>query len=190
MPNLNLEIFHVINGLAGKNNVLDSVAIFAAQYFIFIFLIYLIYLWFAEKKQREKILLVGYAALLGLGINFIITLVYFHPRPFMIPTGTLLISHAPETSFPSDHTTIMFAISFTILTFKELRSGIVLFLLAIIGGLARVYAGLHFPADIAGSLFVGLISTGLILYMKRFFSPINRVMIVYFDQIEHKLYKR
>jgi undecaprenyl-diphosphatase len=165
--------------------------VFAAKYIIYIFVIYLAYLWFVKSKYRQEVLLVGYAPLLGLGLNFIITLFYFHPRPFMVPTGVLLIAHAPETSFPSDHTTLMFAVSLMLLTLKELRSkGMILFVLSFIGGLARVYTGLHFPMDIIGSLFVALVSTGLLLALKQYLIPVNRVLIAYFENTVNKLYNR
>ncbi|VVB59833.1 PAP2 superfamily protein [uncultured archaeon] len=190
MTDLNLALFYIINGPAGKSPVLDTAAIFTANYLLYIFLIYLAYLWFARSKYRQEILFAGYAAILGLGLNFIITLFYFHPRPFMIPVGTLLIAHAPETSFPSDHTTFMFAVSLMFLTFKDFRSkGAVLFVLAFIGGLARVYAGLHFPMDIAGSLVVALISVGLLSFLKQYLVHVNQVLIVYFGIIEDRCTK-
>ncbi|MCX9011973.1 MAG: undecaprenyl-diphosphatase [Candidatus Methanoperedens sp.] len=191
MTNLNLALFHIINELAGKNYILDTAAIFAAEYLIYVFSIYLVFLWFMRSKYRQEVLFAVYASLLGLGMNFIIALFYFHPRPFMISAGTLLIAHAPETSFPSDHATLMFAISLMLLTFRDLRrAGAILFLLSFIGGLARVYTGLHFPMDIAGSLFVALFSTGLLLFLKRYLVPINSVLIVHFGNIVNKLHKR
>lgn len=186
----NLALFHIINDIAGRNEILDTTMIVAAKYLIYFFGIYLVYLWFARSKYRQEVLFAGYAALLGLGINFIISLFYFHPRPFMIPTGILLIAHAPETSFPSDHTTLMFAISLMFLKFRDLRSkGAILFALSFIGGVGRVYAGLHFPIDIAGSLIVALFSTGLLLFLKQYLVPINRALIVYFENIMNKLHK-
>jgi len=165
--------------------------IFAAQDIIYFFCVYLVYLWFVKSKYRQEVLFAGYAALLGLGINFFITLFYFHPRPFMIPTGLLLIAHLPETSFPSDHATLMFAISLMFLTFRELRgTGVIFFVLSFISGLARVYSGLHFPFDIAGSLFVALFSMGLLLTLKRYLIPVNRILIIYFENTMNKLYKR
>ncbi|VVB91951.1 PAP2 superfamily protein [uncultured archaeon] len=184
-------LFHIINGLAGRNYILDTTMVFAAKYIIYIFVIYLAYLWFVRSNYRQEVLFAGYASLLGLGINFIITLFYFHPRPFMIPTGMVLIAHAPETSFPSDHTTLMFAMSLMFLTFGELRSkGVILFILSFIGGLTRVYAGLHFPMDIAGSLFVALVSTGLLFALKQYLIPVNRILIAYFENIADKLHNR
>jgi len=53
----------------------------------------------AKNEYRQEALFAGYASILGLGINFIITQFYFHPRPFMVPTGTLLITHAAEFFF-------------------------------------------------------------------------------------------
>ncbi len=109
----------------------------------------------------------------------------------MVPTGVLLIAHAPETSFPSDHTTLMFAMSLMLLTFKDLRSkGMILFVLSLIGGLARVYTGLHFPMDIIGSLFVAQVSTGLLLALKQYLIPVNCVLVAYFENIVNKLYNR
>ena len=187
----NLTLFHIINGFAGRNYLLDTAMIFAAQDIIYFFCVYLVYLWFAKSKYRQEVLFAGYGALIGLGINFIITLFYFHPRPFMIPTGMLLIPHLPETSFPSDHATLMLAISLMFLTFKELRSkGAILFVLSFISGLARVYAGLHFPMDIAGSLFVALFSVSLLLALKRYLIPFNRILIVYYENIVIKLHNR
>jgi undecaprenyl-diphosphatase len=140
-----------------------------------------------RSKYRQEVLFAGYAALLGLGINFIITLFYFHHRPFMNPIGKLLIYHAPETSFPSDHTTLLFAISLMLLTSRELRiAGMVSLILSFIGGFARVYAGLHFPIDIAGSLLVALFSVGLLSISKKYLTPLNSVIIVYFDGIIKK----
>jgi undecaprenyl-diphosphatase len=180
----NLVLFHIINGMAGKNPILDTTMIVAAQYLIFILGIYLTYLWFARRKYRQEVLFAGYAALLGLGINFIIALFYFHPRPFMIPTGVLLIVHAPETSFPSGHATLMFSISIMLMTFRYLRpSGAIFFVLSFIVGFARIYTGVHFPLDIAGSLLVALFSVGILLALKKHFIYINCVLIGYFEKL-------
>lgn len=186
----NLTLFHIINGMAGKNPALDTMMIFAAKYLIFLFCIYLAYMWIAKNEYRQEVLFSGYAALLGLGTNLIITLFYFHPRPFMVPTGTLLIAHAAESSFPSDHATIMFSVSIMLLTFRDLRrSGSVFFILAFISGLARVYSGLHFPMDIVGSLIVASLSAGMLLALKDYLIPVNRIFITYFENVEKKFIK-
>lgn len=191
IPDPNLTLFQIINGLAGRSYLLDTAMIFAAQDLIYIFGIYLVYLWFVKSEYRQEVLFGGYGALLGLGINFVIRLFYFHPRPFMIPTGMLLIAHAPENSFPSGHATLMFAISLMFLAFRELKgTGAILFVLSFISGLARVYTGLHFPMDVAGSLIVALFSIGLLMTLKHYLIPVNRILIVHFENTVNKLHKR
>jgi undecaprenyl-diphosphatase len=190
MTDLNFVWFHLINDMAGRNFILDSTMIFAAKYVVYILSFYLVYLWFLRSKYRQEALFAGYAALLGLGINSIIGLFYFHQRPFMIPTGTLLIPYVSDNSFPSDHATIMFCISLMLLSFKDLRrSGAILFLLSFISGFARIYTGLHFPMDVAGSLLAALISVCILLVLKNHLIPANRLLIVNFEKYHEKLVK-
>ena len=190
MTDPNLILFHIVNGMAGRSPALDSTMIFAAKYTIYIFGVYLAYIWLVKNIYRQEVLFTGYAALFGLGINLFITQFYFHPRPFMIPTGILLIAHASESSFPSDHATIMFSLSLMLLTFKDLRrTGAVFLVLSCVSGFARVYSGLHFPADIAGSLLVALFSILILLSLKNYLVPINRILISYFEIIEKKIIK-
>lgn len=108
----------------------------------------------------------------------------------MVPTGTLLIAHAAESSFPSDHATIMFSVSLILLTFRDMKhTSAIFFMLALISGLARVYAGLHFPMDIVGSILVASLSVGILLALKNYLIPLNRIIITYFENIEKKLIK-
>ena len=84
----------------------------------------------------------------------------------------------------------MFSVSLMLLTFISLRrSGAIFFMLALISGLARVYSGLHFPMDIAGSLLVLSLSIVILLALKNYLTPINRIFIAYFEIIEEKLTK-
>jgi undecaprenyl-diphosphatase len=190
MTDINLVWFHLLNDMVGKNYILDNSMIFAAKYIVYILSFYLIYLWFVRKNYRQEALFAGYVAILGLGINSFIDLFYFHPRPFMISSGTFLISYASDNSFPSDHATIMFSISLMLLSFKDLKhSGMILFVLSFISGLARVYTGLHFPMDVAGSLLVALISICMLLLLKNYLIPINRLLIVNFEKYQEKLAK-
>ena len=119
--NLNTIIFNEINYFAGKNIFADKLGILIAEYLPIVFVLFLIYLWFNKNKNKEFALYSGYSAILGILLNFLITLFYFHPRPFMNKVGTLLINHASETSFPSDHTTFMLSIAFMLLYFKKLE---------------------------------------------------------------------
>ena len=175
---LNLALFHLINQYAGLNPVIDTLAIFAAEYMPVIVILALAILWILKGNNSRDVILYGiYAAIIGLVINYIIGLVYFHPRPFMIGLGTQLFQYPAETSFPSDHTTFMVSIALMLLYFKETRVyGVILLILGLIGGLARVFSGVHFPLDILGSIMVSIISTLIIFRFKDRFNPFNMLI--------------
>jgi undecaprenyl-diphosphatase len=175
---LNLALFHFINQYAGLNPFVDTLAITAAKYMPAIIILGLAYLWIKNGGKTRDIVLYGiYAAIIGLIINFIIGLVYFHPRPFMINMGTLLFQYPAETSFPSDHSTLMFSIALMLIYFKETRiAGVIFLILGVIGGIARVFSGVHFPLDILGSLVISIICTVIIFQFKDRFYHLNKVI--------------
>ena len=186
---LNMAVFHLINQYAGLNPFTDTLAILAAKYMPVVIILGMIYFWIRKgDKIRDIVLYGGYAAVLGLVMNFIISLFYFHPRPFMIPTGTLLFQYPAESSFPSDHTTLMLSLALMMVYFKETRiAGIILMILGFIGGFARVFCGVHFPMDIFGSFIVAVISTMLIFQFRDRLTPINNAVKWTYSKITGKL---
>ena len=182
---LNFTLFHLINQYAGLNPVIDALGIFAAQYMPVIIILVLAILWILKGNSTRDVILYGiYASIIGLVINYVIGLVYFHPRPFMIGLGTQLFQYPAETSFPSDHTTFMVSIALIFLYFKETRVyGVILLILGLIGGLARVFSGVHFPLDILGSVVVSIISSLIIYQFKGDFNPLNTIIKGFYNKI-------
>ncbi len=175
MNKLNIKMFYGINHLAGENFIFDKFMIVIAKYLLFVFILFLLLLWLKKKEKRNFVLYSGYSAVTGIFLNFIIRLFYFHPRPFMENNGKILINHSPETSFPSDHTTFMLSIAFVFLYFKETRKiGIFLSILGIIGGIARIYCGVHYPFDILGSISVAGISSYIIFLSREKLKLLNK----------------
>ena len=178
LSQLNLELFKLINGLAGKNTFIDKLAIVSAKYLPIGFVVILAILWFGKKELKHHILYACYSALLGLLVNFTIAYFYFHPRPFMEGIGKLLVYHEPETSFPSDHTTFMCSIAFSLIFFPKTRKlGITLLILGIIGGLARVYCGLHWPFDVFGSIIIALFASCFVYLIRNKLFRLNTFII-------------
>jgi undecaprenyl-diphosphatase len=70
--------------------------------------------------------------------------------------------HQPETSFPSDHATFLWAIGFGLIaTGAWRRWGLVISGLGLSTAWARVYLGVHFPLDMAGALLLALIGAAV-----------------------------
>ena len=184
LEQLNMNIFTLINHFAGYSRTLDILGIAAAKYLPFLFIAVLIYLWFKEDENKPIALDALYSAVFGLLLNYVISRIYFHPRPFMIPMGKLLIAHTNDASFPSDHTTLMLSMAFLLFYFRKTRgTGAILFFLGLAGGISRVFCGLHFPFDILGSMVVGIISAGIIYILKGSLQKINTIIITFYDRL-------
>jgi len=174
---MNKELFLYLNSFAHYSNLLDFIVIAFAQYTPFIFIIIEIYIYFFKRLKIEAIF-AFYSMLIALFINQIIGLFYFHNRPFMDNIGVVLKSHVAESSFPSDHTTFMFAILFSFLFYKKTKKYILfLFILALIGGFARVIIGVHYPYDIFGGILTGFVGALIIYLTKDKFKKLNKIIL-------------
>ncbi|MEH7439571.1 undecaprenyl-diphosphatase [Neobacillus drentensis] len=180
---MNYHIFQAINQLAGHHPFIDKVMILTTQYAFIVYAIVLLLMWFFGKEQHKYS--VVYAAItggLGLLINFVIGHIYYEPRPFVTHKVHLLIQHAKDASFPSDHTTGAFSLALAILL-RHRKIGLSMLLFAIVTGISRIYVGHHYPFDVLGSMVVGLFVSTLIYKFSSLLNPIPKTIIYIYNQI-------
>jgi len=182
---MNVQIFHWIHAGAGMRPVMDGFAVIFGEggpYFLVV--LFAVFWFFVSQKKKTVLLEATWAAIVGLLVNQLIGLFYFHPRPYMVGLCTPLFPHSPETSFPSDHATLMFAAAFYLLLGRCWAGcGIPLLTVSVLTAWGRVYSGIHFPADIAGSLAVGLMSVGLTRLLAKRIAPLHEKLIRIADQL-------
>lgn len=175
-----ISLYHLINGLAGHNHLLDDLMIFFAKYALEFYAILFIVAWLTLPKRdiehRHAIIVAGLSGILALLINVVISHVWYRPRPFtVLHKGTYLqlISHSKDASFPSDHTSGSFGFAsgswghntkwisgtFTVIAFLVMFS--------------RIYVGVHYPTDVIASLIVGVLSGKIMWRFSRLFYPIT-----------------
>ena len=158
---LDYLVFSIINSLAGHSHFLDFIMVMVAKWGVVVYGIPLVYLWFKKAnheritKNRKGVIKVVLSAGIALGINQIIGLVYFRPRPFAAHHVTLLLDRSSDPSFPSDHATGSTAITAGIWRVNK-GWGIILTIMSLILVFSRIYCGTHYPADILGGIFTGL----------------------------------
>ncbi|HJT60028.1 MAG TPA: phosphatase PAP2 family protein [Ktedonobacteraceae bacterium] len=220
----NYMLFQDVNGHAGQNPLLDILMIFCANWLIFLWPLLLLLAWGrplnwrkrplrpgeAEMIQRIRsaVLWIAVACLLAYIFNLAIEQFIFEPRPFISHKVHLLVTHAADASFPSDHTAWSFAVLgmllFTFLpvffaAWRERAWGwqdskfatIVEPLLLLIGaliiaciiGLARVFVGVHYPGDILGGAFDGLLAAFLVTLLRLRLQQLTNAVL----QFAHKL---
>lgn len=181
MEEINRSLFLMFNASAAPSAAALFIAKFFATYVIWIFPALLLAGWLrGNKTVREWMLEAAVAGLLGLLINQMIGLLWQHPRPFMIGLGHTLISHVADSSFPSDHLTLIWALAFSFMLHPALRaSGALLALCGIPVALARIYLGVHFPIDMVGAAMVAAGSAWLCNRMSpHFISPLYNTAII------------
>ena len=179
---INRSFFLALNAPAGLAGASLYFAIGAAKYSIVVLTAIVVWRWLLGNSDDRNVLVhVVLAVVPALAVNYLVGLAFFHPRPFMVGLGQTYLAHVPEASFPSDHATFMWTIAFGLLYWSPARlSSWIAVLLAALTSWARVFLGVHFPFDIAGSIVVAAISVAALapirdLTARRIAEPIEAV---------------
>ncbi|MDH5442374.1 MAG: phosphatase PAP2 family protein [Candidatus Nomurabacteria bacterium] len=165
---INLSIFSWLHGLAGRADWFDWFVEFTANPFTIIsigvlMLVIFIYLdgrpgWLlASRTTWRRIIVVGMSGFIGwFGSGFLKSLI-IKPRPFMADIGVEpLFTYGAFDSFPSGHATILMALAVSVF-FVNKKLGLVYVFFAIVIGLSRVVAGVHYPVDIVAGWIIGAV---------------------------------
>lgn len=153
----------------------DIVVEFLASFFIYILFLGLIILWFIDGKiKKEQVI----HALFACGVSFLIAVLikHFFPtiRPYVLDgRGTDVLIRPTDGAFPSEHTTLAFALAVTVFMHDK-KVGLLFLISALVIGVARVLANVHYPIDIVGGAFLGTI-VAVIIEKIHFLDFINSI---------------
>ena len=157
---MNENLFEVIYGLAHRLARIDQLIIFCATWLPWIIGTFatIIALALAARDQISRrasfIILVPSIAWL---IAHVIKIILAWPRPSLVINTVRPLFSAAGATFPSGHATFFFALGFALYPFHP-RLATLVSMSAVVIGLARVAAGVHFPGDILGGfLLAGLV---------------------------------
>ena len=160
------------NVLIGKSAAADSLFVFLGVYLIYALPVIMIALWFVYPPKRVPLTLAFFACLISwlLITKFTIpNYIWFCPRPDPGLIGLKeVFFHRPSYSFPSDHATALFALTFGLYTFGWKRAGGWFLLYALLILIPRVALGIHFPFDIVGGVVSGTAGVLLVYWCKDF----------------------
>ncbi len=182
-----LALFLFINGMAGKVRFADElVKGLAGDYFLpVVCCLILVALWFGtgDALRRRRLLEALIASLSSVGIaNGFVGLcnnLYFRLRPFdELPASqiNLLFYQPTDSSFPSNFTTILFALAVPVFICNR-KYGLILLAIALVGGFSRIFVGIHYPFDVLGGAAIGIFTGLLSFVLIRLLRPVVDIIL-------------
>lgn len=156
VESLNNMLFLTLNAQTDSPAWVTGLALLLGEHAIWLVPGTLVLGWMRGKPPLRRLMLeASIAGLVGLLLNQLIGLTWTHPRPFVVGLGHTLISHVPDSSFPSDHLTLWWSVAFSFMLNEGTRRlGMLAGLIGIPMAWARIYLGVHFPLDMLGALCV------------------------------------
>jgi undecaprenyl-diphosphatase len=161
---LDYHLFQWINQFAGQHfwwdHFFESLTTYGPYLYIAVLLI------LAIRPSSRLAAINGFlTAVLSIGINFLIGMFSYRPRPFVTHHVHMLLPHVADSSFPSDHTTGSMAIALAI-WFYNRKLGTPLIFVAFFIGFSRIYVGHHYPTDVLGGILIG-VGAAFLIYKLR-----------------------
>ncbi|VVD61421.1 undecaprenyl-diphosphatase [Pandoraea terrigena] len=181
MERLNDTLFLMLNASALPTPPVFGMAVFFAQYLILTVPVAMGLLWLrADEAQRRSLIAAAMAGAIGLAVNQAIGWVWQHPRPFVVGIGHTYLAHAADSSFPSDHLTLIWSVACALMLDNRTRTaGVAAALLGLPVAWARIFLGVHYPMDMAGSVIVAGISVWLVTrHMRWLLTPVCHVALL------------
>ncbi|WP_367680521.1 undecaprenyl-diphosphate phosphatase [Candidatus Fukatsuia anoeciicola] len=162
MEQLNHLLFTLINATPTSNFKVIIFAIILARYVIFIIPLSLIAIWLWGTAnnivlQRQLVVKTATALVFSMLFSIFISQLLPHKRPFVEDFGYIFLVHVPDSSFPSNHGSAIFTFALAFLFWHRLWSGMSLIIIALAIAWSRIYLGIHWPLDMLGAFFIGLI---------------------------------
>ena len=155
----------------------DLIITFFASFFIYFLFVGLMVLWFIDGRiKKEQVVHALFAAIVASLIASLIK--YFFPtiRPYMVNGKEVDVFIRPlDGAFPSGHTAEAFALAVTVFM-HDRRVGWWFLGSALLIGVARVLANVHYPIDIVGGAFLGTI-VAVIVERLHFLDLVNRLSL-------------
>ncbi len=167
--NINLSLFYFLHSFAFQYPWLDSLIWFLAVPLIYITIVFVgIFLSIQYKifsgdmtikslwGRGKEVFWIFFSAALAYFIAHILKNIIHTDRPFVALQNIQSLFTETDYAFPSGHSTTIAALAFAVY-FRNKYLGLLCIGIALLIGLARVMAGVHFPIDIIGGFAIGFL---------------------------------
>ena len=141
----------------------DLIIMFFATFLIWFLYVGLVVLWFIDGRiRKEQVVHAIVAGIVAWTIAYLIKNAFPTVRPFVLNGREIDVLFAPtDSAFPSGHTAVAFSIAVTIFM-HDRRVGWWYMACALLIGIARVFANVHYPLDIFGGALIGTLTSVIV----------------------------
>ncbi|WHY76796.1 undecaprenyl-diphosphatase [Neobacillus sp. WH10] len=184
---VNIDVFRAINDLGKEYDSLNPIAIFIADYMVYVLLIGLIVYWFTRTNQNRMMVIQSVLAfVLAEVFGKIAGIFNHHFQPFVELTHVnKLIEHAVDNAFPSDHSILFFSVCFSIWLVRK-KEGWVWLTVASLVGVSRIWVGVHFPGDVLTGALIGICAAFVVYWIVPKLSFIKSILMKY-EKVEQSI---
>lgn len=180
LSNLDLRVVQAAVQLTNQGETSRLLVYFGAELLIFIFPLVLLYLWQRPETAgrrhgaQKTVVLSLLAIVLTIALKSLISLIWVRDRPFVTDPALLNLPLPVDTiSFPSGHTMLAFTVASCLWLSGYRKVGGYLIVAAVLVGLGRVLAGVHYPTDVMAGALLGFL---VAWYLHRETSSLRRYL--------------
>jgi len=165
VSSLDVTLLRWFNGLSGYSRALDALVVFVTNSAPVLFGLMFLGFFLARqgggqgaRAMRRTIMVAGVSGVVALMLAVALASMVYRPRPFeVLPPGQLhqLVPHSPDSSFPSDHATGAGAFAAGMWRAPSAAARWSFLAMALLVAFSRLVVGVHWPSDVATSLFLG-----------------------------------
>jgi membrane-associated phospholipid phosphatase len=171
------QIFSFLYGFAHRAPLLDNLIGFFSFWFPFVVVIlagiFILfhheifsteYPWKALKQKWKEIVLAFFSGISAWVLAQILKVIFHTSRPILSLGNVVPLLNKDSHAFPSGHATFFMALAFAIYLSHK-KAGYLFIFFALLIGIARIMAGVHFPADILGGYILGIFVAYFVRYL-------------------------
>ncbi|MCM3161381.1 phosphatase PAP2 family protein [Metabacillus litoralis] len=153
------QLFRWINSLAGKNQTIDQVMVFASTKFRYLFASVLLMMLILTRSRKKLTYQTVISLVISTSVKALMNKIKYRPRPFVTRDANVLLPSKLDTTYLSKHSILSFAVS-TMVYLYDRGIGKIMLAMSFLTAISRIWVGAHYPLDVVRSSILGaLIST-------------------------------
>lgn len=197
MAGIDAGVLYMYNSLVGLHPWLDRLLALFSTYGPWLFALLFARFFFSRTGQvramRRAVLLSVVSGALAFLASWAIARIVHRDRPFLVLPPEhlhLLVPHGADSSFPSGHAITAGAFAGGMLHAPSRSARRSFTILAVLVGVSRLVAGVHWPSDVFPSLLLGALLARLVFLLGSRLQPVLDLPINLWERLEHAVFGR